>query len=455
MTYVDKTVDPGHDLPVPRARDRPDGQPGHRCLDDGHRGDHRTSRRDYSLAVLDDGAIHYWPLDEASGTTGADWTGDERPHRDRRDARRRRAEPRDADDGDPVRGHVELVRRRRPTDESGPNTLTVEAWFKTTSTQRRQDRRLRQQVDAAARRSYDRAIYLDNSGRVTFGVYPGAYRTITSGTGFNNGQWHHVVGTLSPSGMSLYVDGVRIGTRADTTSAQTYNGYWRVGGDTVGSWPNAGSIALPERRDRRCRDLQHRRSPAPRSTRTGWRRAAARRSPPAPADAYGKAIYDLAPTLYWRLGESSGLGRGRLRPRRADRHVLRQRDEGRRGRADRRLEHRGVARADEELFGQWTQTGITSDKHYTNPTTFSVEGVVQDQHDDRRQDHRLRQLPHRYERQLRPSHLHDGRRQGELRRLQRLAGGRHQPGALQRQPVAPRRRSAVAPAACSSTSTAR
>ncbi len=30
---------------------------------------------DYSLSVIDDGAIHYWPLGEASGGSGADWTG--------------------------------------------------------------------------------------------------------------------------------------------------------------------------------------------------------------------------------------------------------------------------------------------------------------------------------------------------------------------------------------------
>jgi len=41
-----------------------------------------------------------------------------------------------------------------------------------------------------------------------------------------------VVATQGPGGMTLYVDGVVVGTNPQT-QAQAYSGYWRVGGDTT------------------------------------------------------------------------------------------------------------------------------------------------------------------------------------------------------------------------------
>jgi len=59
---------------------------------------------------------------------------------------------------------------------------------------------------------------------------------IETAQAFNDGHWHYVVGTLGPGGMALYIDGQRFGTNP-TTSAHAFNGYWRVGGDTLfGSW---------------------------------------------------------------------------------------------------------------------------------------------------------------------------------------------------------------------------
>ena len=37
--------------------------------------------------------------------------------------------------------------------------------------------------------------------------------------------------------MALYVDGVRVGQRTDTTAGEAYLGYWRLGGDNLGGWP--------------------------------------------------------------------------------------------------------------------------------------------------------------------------------------------------------------------------
>ena len=81
--------------------------------------------------------------------------------------------------------------------------------------------------------SYDRHVYMETSGRLTFGVNAGGQNTITSPQAYNNGQWHHlVVSQASPNGMKMYVDGALVGTNPQT-AAQNYTGYWRVGGDVT------------------------------------------------------------------------------------------------------------------------------------------------------------------------------------------------------------------------------
>jgi hypothetical protein len=81
---------------------------------------------------------------------------------------------------------------------------------------------------------------MTNNGRLVFGAWIGGPATVTSASSYNDGNYHHLVATLGASGMALYVDGALIGTDPNTT-AQAYNGYWRVGGDNLGGWPLAPS----------------------------------------------------------------------------------------------------------------------------------------------------------------------------------------------------------------------
>ncbi len=69
-----------------------------------------------------------------------------------------------------------------------------------------------------------------------FGVkaQDGSLRTVSSGRTYNDNQWHQITATMSTDGMKLYVDGVRVGQRTDTTVGEAYLGYWRVGGDIHG-----------------------------------------------------------------------------------------------------------------------------------------------------------------------------------------------------------------------------
>ena len=182
-----------------------------------------------------DGATDHWPLGEASGNTafadigGNDLTIGSGVTRGQ---------------GGAITGDPNTATQFNGTSASGaaaqrlvqaPGTFTIEAWIRTTSTAGGKIIGFGNS-NTGTSGVYDRHLYMDTSGRVLFGVTEtNQRRVIQSGTGFNNGQYHHVVATLSNDGMQLYVDGTLRATRASTTVGPNYYGYWRVGGDSTWS----------------------------------------------------------------------------------------------------------------------------------------------------------------------------------------------------------------------------
>jgi hypothetical protein len=124
---------------------------------------------------------------------------------------------------------------------SQPQNFSVEAWYKTTSNGGGKIVGFGNSSNGTSSQ-YDRHIYLQNDGTVTFGLYDGSTRTISSAPGTNDGQWHHVVGTFSPGSQKFYLDGALLGTQ-NTAAAEGYTGYWRIGADNLGGWPNGPSNA--------------------------------------------------------------------------------------------------------------------------------------------------------------------------------------------------------------------
>ncbi|AEE47155.1 PKD domain-containing protein [Cellulomonas fimi] len=263
-----------------------------------------SSTSAYAQQVAADGATSLWRLGEPGGTTAFDWVGwsdltlGTGVTRGAAGAIGGDANAASTFDG------TSTASGATSTPVQGPDTFAVEAWVRTTSTRGGKIVGFSNQQTGQSG-SYDRHVYMDDTGRITFGVYPGAVRTITTNASYNDGQWHHVVASMGAEGMKLFVDGRRAGQRADTTYGQAYTGYWRIGGDNVGGWPNqptsgflAGSIddvAVYPAPLTVAQVEQH-------YTLSG--RTVAK--PPAPADAYGKAVYDAGPELYWRLSEGSG-----------------------------------------------------------------------------------------------------------------------------------------------------
>ncbi|MBF4630518.1 PKD domain-containing protein [Clavibacter michiganensis subsp. phaseoli] len=255
----------------------------------------------YATSVKDDGATAYYPLDEKAGTAGLDHVAFEDLRVD--NATRGAAGPIDGSTATTFSGQDGSF-AVTPQPAQSPNTFSVESWVKTTSTSGGKVVGYGNNSTGTSG-NYDRMVYLDNDGRIFFGVYTGATQTLNSAPGFNDGKWHQIVATMSSAGMKLFVDGKLVGQRADTTAGQDYVGYWRVGGDNLGGWPNqpasyylAGDIA----------QVSIYPTALTRADVVDHLVASGRTSPipPAPSDAYGKAVYAADPSSYWRLDDADG-----------------------------------------------------------------------------------------------------------------------------------------------------
>ncbi|MFC3686882.1 LamG-like jellyroll fold domain-containing protein [Aquipuribacter hungaricus] len=193
----------------------------------------------------------------------------------------------------------------------GPSQFSVEAWFSTTSTAGGKiigfgDSRggLDFNGNPQVSGQYDKQVYMTGDGRLVFGVYVGGTHTIASAPGLNDGAWHHVVGTQGPGGMVLYVDGVRVGRNGQAQN-QGYPGVWRIGGDSLGGWPDQPPSAFFAGR---IDEVAVYGAALPASSVAAHYSATGRTPalPPAPTDAYGASVVQDGPSFYWRLDGAGG-----------------------------------------------------------------------------------------------------------------------------------------------------
>ncbi len=199
----------------------------------------------YVDSVQANGAIHLWRLDEATGTLSRDWIRSNNLTLSTdavRGAAGAMLTETNAATTFPGTTSTTVVRGTTNFWQEGPQTFSVEAWIRTTSTQ---GGKIVGFGSANTGRSSsnltDRHIYMTDTGELRFGLRPdyGTRRTINSPPGYNDGQWHHVVATLNSTGARLYADGELVAQDDTLSKAQVYYGYWRVGGDRLTSWPSA------------------------------------------------------------------------------------------------------------------------------------------------------------------------------------------------------------------------
>ena len=188
----------------------------------------------YQSAVAADGANRHWRLGEGSGATGWDMATGNDLTLSGVTRNVGGAISGDADTASTFDGSA-TVPGTTTGWISAPQTFTVEAWFKTTTTRGGKIIGFGSSSSASSATN-DRSVYMDNSGRIRFGATSAS--VLTSGTGYNNGQWHHVVATMGPSGIRLVLDGNQVGANSSIKTAGYYWGYWRVGGDQLSGWPS-------------------------------------------------------------------------------------------------------------------------------------------------------------------------------------------------------------------------
>lgn len=270
---------------------------------------------DYDAAVRALSPLAFW-----SGATSGGWVVDESARNDRSDGVNAllmdgaSAAPADSAVPSNTGSFVfDGVNDYMMTDQlrQGPSVYTVSAWIKTTTNQGGKivgfgNGRPNTGTGASnTSGNYDRHIYMLNDGRVRFGVWTGSASTLTSPSALNDGQWHYVAASQGAEGMRLYVDGRRVGSNG-ISGQQPYWGIWRVGGDSLNGWPDqpsssffAGSIddvaiypSVVSRTDVASLYVKG---------------GGALVLTPTPADAYGQAVYQSNPDLYWRFNDSSGV----------------------------------------------------------------------------------------------------------------------------------------------------
>ncbi|WP_245862295.1 PKD domain-containing protein [Georgenia soli] len=195
----------------------------------------------YVKAVYDDEPTDYWRMGEASGTAMGDTVGFLPLTASTGVTRGTPGAIGGDTDGAATFNGTTAGWAATGTQGHPPDEFTVETWFRTTTTTGGRLVGWSNRNTAGSSSRHDRQLYMDNAGRIHFGVRPNASRLVVSSTAsYNDGAWHHAVATLSPSGMRLYLDGRQVGARSDVTVGQHLAiGYWRVGGDTVTGWPSA------------------------------------------------------------------------------------------------------------------------------------------------------------------------------------------------------------------------
>ncbi|MFE7065817.1 PKD domain-containing protein [Microbacterium sp. NPDC057658] len=186
----------------------------------------------YSDAVLADKPQLYYPL----GTVAQDVAGTNNP------ILRAGTKPQSSGIPKGVAGATaldgtETGRVDTTTKLPAPGAYSAEMWFQTSTT----SGGLLFDFESSAAgfsRNHDRNVYLSNDGRLNFGVYDGSTKVITTKAAYNDNRWHHVVASVSPEGMKLFVDGQLNDQITGVTKGQDYQGFWKIGSGKLANWPN-------------------------------------------------------------------------------------------------------------------------------------------------------------------------------------------------------------------------
>jgi signal peptidase I len=204
-----------------------------------------TGNWDYTSTVTALNPWLYWKLDETTGTTAADSSGNGRTGTYNTSAASFTfgvpgALTTDTPNlGVTLNGTTACLNTTSTTTMNAPVQITEVVWFKTTTSQGGKLLGFEMPRTGVAMPgsggTYDRHLYMDGAGKLWFGVYNGGYFTIPSPTALNDGTWHMAAASMGAGGMSLYIDGTLVGTNANN-AGETTTGWFRAGCGNLGGW---------------------------------------------------------------------------------------------------------------------------------------------------------------------------------------------------------------------------
>jgi PKD repeat protein len=200
-----------------------------------------TAQAGYAAAVVDDGPLVYWRL--GNGNTVNDTMGTSNGTGQGM-TNAAGAVAGDSDQASVFAGTA-TSQAGGSTAFTDPTALSYELWFKAAPTKGGE---LVDLGSAASGNSgtYDRAVYMSNTGRLNFTSFFGVWRTVSTTDGYNDNTWHHLVVSQGLDGSTIYVDGQAKATNTGIRYGRlSFNARLRVGGDTVptgaSGFPNAPS----------------------------------------------------------------------------------------------------------------------------------------------------------------------------------------------------------------------
>ena len=199
-----------------------------------------TAPAPYRQKVLDEAPAAYWRLNESSGTTILDTTGF--VGATAASGVTRNATGALAGESDTASAFSGTTSGFARSDIAGnaPDTFSVEAWVRTTTNRGGKIIGFGNRTSGTSTLA-DRHLYMDNAGKIYFGMQSASLQTVNGPASYNNGTWHHVVGTYGSGAMNLYIDGALVGQRSDVSYERSYWGWWRIGGDRLTGWPSRPS----------------------------------------------------------------------------------------------------------------------------------------------------------------------------------------------------------------------
>ena len=118
-----------------------------------------------------------------------------------------------------------------------PQAFTEELWFSTTT---KTGGYLTRFGDSptGANDDTDRILYMTDSGQLALGTWTGVTNVVTSPSSYNDGKWHFAVASQGSDGEHFLGDDDQVASSTSAgPGAQSYTGYWQVGGTATQWWP--------------------------------------------------------------------------------------------------------------------------------------------------------------------------------------------------------------------------